>query len=257
MALAASQSYSEYDPLAWFYDMYWGPASRDQLMPVLEEILLDDLPEDARILDLACGTGQTTAALDEAGYELVGIDGSRAMLAYARNNAPGVEFIRADARSFELEEPVDAVVCLFESLNHIMDEDELGLVFENVADALVDDGIFLLDVNMAPAYDEGWTGTDGIIEADHVLFTHNQADPEAQRGTSEVTLFRHAHGAWRRQGLVLEHRWFEEETILDKLAEAGFDTAAIYDAEEDLGLTGEVGRTFFRVQKGAVDDPQA
>lgn len=251
MALAPSQSYSDYDPLAWFYDMYWGPASRDQLLPVLEEILLDDLPEEARILDLACGTGQVTAALEEAGYDMVGIDGSRAMLAYARNNAPGVEFLRADARSFELDEPVDAVICLFESLNHIMTEEELGDVFANVAQALVDDGVFLLDVNMAPAYGAGWLGTDGIIEPDHVLFTDNQADPADQTATSEVTLFRHAHGAWRRQGMRLDHRWFDEEAILDKLAEAGFDTAAIYDAEEDLDLNGEVGRAFFVVHKAA------
>ncbi len=254
MALASSQSYSEYDPLAWFYDMYWGPASRDQLMPVLEELLLGDLPEGARILDLACGTGQITAALDEVGYEVIGIDGSRAMLAYARNNAPGVEFIRADARSFEIADPVDAVVCLFESLNHIMTADELGQVFANVAGSLADDGVFVLDMNMAPAYDDGWTGTDGIIEPDHVLFTYNQADPEAQRGTSEVTLFRHAHGGWRRQGLVLEHRWFDEEVVLDELAAAGFETAEIYDAEEDLGLKGEVGRTFFVVRKAAPGD---
>ncbi len=251
MALAPSQSYSDYDPLAWFYDMYWGPASRDQLLPVLEEILLDDLPEAARILDLACGTGQVTAALEEAGYDMVGIDGSRAMLAYARNNAPGVEFLRADARTFELDEPVDAVICLFESLNHIMTEGELGDVFANVADTLVDDGVFLVDVNMAPAYGEDWVGTDGIIEPDHVLFTENRADTADQTATSEVTLFRHAHGAWRRQGMRLDHRWFDEEVILDKLAQAGFDRAAIYDAEEDLGLTGEVGRSFFVVNKAA------
>lgn len=251
MALASSQSYSDYDPLAWFYDMYWGPASRDQLLPILDEILLDELPEDARILDLACGTGQVTGALAEAGYDVIGIDGSRGMLAYARNNAPGVEFVRADARSFSLEEPVDAVVCLFESLNHIMDEAELGRVFENVAEALVDDGVFLLDMNMAAAYDQTWRGTDGIIEPDHVLFTYNQADPETRAGISEVTLFRHAHGAWRRQDLVLEHRWFDEETILRLLAEAGFETAAIYDAVEDLGLTGEEGRTFFKVHASA------
>lgn len=253
MAMAQGSSgatFSDYDPLAWFYDRYWGPANADELLPVLDEVLLPRLPEGSRVLDLMCGTGHLCGLLHERGYEVSGIDGSRAMLAYARNNAPGVDFELDDARWFQVDEPFQAVVSTYESVNHLLELEDVARAFSNVADALVDKGFFLFDMNLEPAYGQRWEGTDGVVEDDHVILTRNTLDRDAQLATSEMTLFRHAHGAWRRSDLALHERWYDEEEILVALEKAGFETAAIYDAVDDLGLEGQDGREFFLVQKG-------
>ncbi|MDX1610972.1 MAG: class I SAM-dependent methyltransferase [Candidatus Thermoplasmatota archaeon] len=251
MALASTdpKTFSDYDPLAWFYDRYWGPANARELLPVLEDLVLEDLPEDARILDLCCGTGHLCAKLVDQGYQVLGIDGSRAMLAYARNNAPGAEFDLADARWFELDEPVAFVTSTYESLNHVLSDEDLAAAFERVAESLEPGGVFLFDLNMEKAYGPDWRGNDGVIEDDHVIFTQNSVNQEDQTARSELTLFRYANGAWRRSDLVLLHRWFDEERVLDLLGQAGFEEAAIYDAVDDLGFRGEPGRTFFLVRK--------
>lgn len=70
--------------------------------------LLDPKPGE-RILDLGCGSGQLTAKIAEAGARVIGIDLSRDMIAQARANYPAIEFDVADATSFEIVEPVDAV----------------------------------------------------------------------------------------------------------------------------------------------------
>jgi trans-aconitate 2-methyltransferase len=62
-----------------------------------------------RILDLGCGTGQLTEKIDRTGAFVRGIDASAAMVAKARDNYPSINFAVADARSFEVEEPLDAV----------------------------------------------------------------------------------------------------------------------------------------------------
>ncbi len=70
--------------------------------------LLNPKPGE-RILDLGCGSGQLTAKIAAAGAQVIGIDLSPEMIAQARANYPEIEFQVADATSFELAEPVDAV----------------------------------------------------------------------------------------------------------------------------------------------------
>ncbi|BAY85455.1 type 11 methyltransferase [Calothrix parasitica NIES-267] len=61
------------------------------------------------ILDLGCGTGQLTAKITESGAEAIGIDGASEMIEKAQYNYPQLNFKVADARNFELSQPVDAV----------------------------------------------------------------------------------------------------------------------------------------------------
>ena len=62
-----------------------------------------------RILDLGCGTGQLTEKIAESGAFVYGIDSSLSMISTANVNYPHINFSVADARSFQVEEPLDAV----------------------------------------------------------------------------------------------------------------------------------------------------
>jgi len=70
--------------------------------------LLDPKPGE-RILDLGCGAGQLTAKIAAAGAIVAGIDQSPEMIAQARANFPAIDFRIADATSFTVDSPVDAV----------------------------------------------------------------------------------------------------------------------------------------------------
>lgn len=69
--------------------------------------LLDPQPGE-HILDLGCGTGQLTDKIAASGAMVIGLDSDRAMIAQAQANYPHT-FQVANAASFQLEEPVDAV----------------------------------------------------------------------------------------------------------------------------------------------------
>ena len=62
-----------------------------------------------RILDLGCGTGQLTEKIAESGAFVYGIDSSLSMISTAKVNYPHINFAAADARSFQVEYPLDAV----------------------------------------------------------------------------------------------------------------------------------------------------
>ncbi len=62
-----------------------------------------------QILDLGCGTGQLTEKIAQSGAFVQGIDSSLSMISTAKVNYPHINFSAADARSFQVEEPLDAV----------------------------------------------------------------------------------------------------------------------------------------------------
>lgn len=70
--------------------------------------LLAPQPGD-RILDLGCGTGQLTQAIAAAGADAIGLDADAGMVAQAQQNFPALTFWQADARTFQVDAPQDAV----------------------------------------------------------------------------------------------------------------------------------------------------
>jgi SAM-dependent methyltransferase len=70
------------------------------------------------LLDVGCGSGQTTLQLADAvrpGGQVVGVDISQPLLAAARrrNRDERVSFVRADAQTHAFEEPFDAIYSRF------------------------------------------------------------------------------------------------------------------------------------------------
>jgi len=153
-----SERYADYDAFAWFYNRYWGATFADRFLAVIEQLFLSHLPAGARVLDLCCGTGQLARALSDQGFRVTGLDGSEAMLALARVNAPGVEWVAGEARRFVLPATYHGVLSTFDSLNHIMTIEELTAAFRSVHAALLDGGRFLFDLNMEEGYRARWRG---------------------------------------------------------------------------------------------------
>ncbi len=72
------------------------------------------LPAGARVLDLAAGTGTSTAALRAAGFDAVAADFSPGMIKEGRRRNPGIEFVQADATALPFEDAsFDAVTISF------------------------------------------------------------------------------------------------------------------------------------------------
>jgi len=189
--MTKSNRYSEYDTWAWLYNHTMGPQyGLEQLKPIAI-MLLPKLPQGAHLLDLCCGTGNLMQQLLEGGYKVTGLDGSEAMLDYARQNAPEGEFILGDARTFNLPESFDGVVSSSASLNHILSLEELKAVFNNVFNVLKPNGLFLFDLNHAGQMRKWWKSqvAEGEIEDEFAWFITPNYDTTTRMGNFKITLF--------------------------------------------------------------------
>ena len=97
-------------------------AARHRFRPKEEEYLTGLLATAARgstVLDLGCGTGTPIAAWIAArGHQIVGVDGSEAMLAIARKQLPAHRWVHALIEQVEFDESFAAVVC-WDALFHL------------------------------------------------------------------------------------------------------------------------------------------
>ena len=69
------------------------------------------LPRHARVLDAGCGTGRVGGLLADAGHVVVGVDLDPRLIAEARANHPGSEWIVGDLAQLDLAGGFHLVVC--------------------------------------------------------------------------------------------------------------------------------------------------
>jgi 2-polyprenyl-3-methyl-5-hydroxy-6-metoxy-1,4-benzoquinol methylase len=79
------------EDLAYIHDVGHGAIARDAAERLIAELAVARHPSGT-VVDLGCGSGILAGALVEAGYQVVGIDMSDAMVALARARAPNAEF---------------------------------------------------------------------------------------------------------------------------------------------------------------------
>lgn len=263
---AAHDRPDAYDGLARAYARFWATRYHDAAEPVLERLAYTELPSGARVLDLCCGAGHLTERLLRRGYAVVGLDGSADMLAEARARLPGVPLVRADAAVFVFAAAFDAVLCTFDSLNHVLQPVRLAGVFRSVQRALRPSALFVFDVNTEEAYLREWSHSSTVVNDDSAVFVRGGYDATARIGYTDVTAFtagalpldrseaggranvdstaavpsaRNAR-VWERADVRVWQRPWEEDEVVEALEAAGF-TAVTVHAASAVGMEGAIG----------------
>jgi SAM-dependent methyltransferase len=191
------------------------------------------------------------AALAKRGFRITGLDGSEDMLRFARSNAPRATFVVADTRRFRFRECFDAVVCTFDSLNHLLFLQDIQSAFRNVYDALIPGGVFVFDLNMAEAFRTEWRKSSTIAERDHLCYVRGRYERQCKIGVTEITTFR-LNGDWIRQDLRMYQRCYTGSEMRAALDVVGF-TSITSQSAKALGMRGRlaVGRMYFAARKPA------
>lgn len=146
------------------------------------------------VLDLGCGTGTLTEMLAGKGYDMVGIDLSQEMLAIAMEkkaqNESDTLYLCQDMREFELYSTVGTVICVCDSVNYLLDEEDILQTFKLVNNYLYPGGIFLFDFNTVYKYEQ-IIGDTTIAEnrEDCSFIWENFYDPEEQLNEYDLTIF--------------------------------------------------------------------
>ncbi|MCL2235365.1 MAG: class I SAM-dependent methyltransferase [Defluviitaleaceae bacterium] len=156
----------------------------------IEELWLKFELKPNLILDLACGTGVLTDILASRGYDMIGADLSADMLMVARETNPEILWLQQDMREFELYGSVDAVICICDSLNYILEPEELAQVFKQVQFYLNPGGLFVFDINTEYKYSQILADNDfsGVGDSGAYIWENFYCEEE-RINEYQVTLF--------------------------------------------------------------------
>lgn len=196
--------------------------------PGILEILRRSGVPGGLVVDLGCGSGLWARELLRAGYRVLGIDISEAMIGLARRNAPGAEF-RVGSLFGAPIPPCEAVTAVSEVLNYLFDpeNEEQGLerLFGRVHEALRPGGVFVFDVIGPGQVPPGTTSRGWSAGEDWAVMSER----EEAAGTMErrIVSFRKVGELYRRDGEVHRVRLYGPEEIEDKLGRAGFEVTTM------------------------------
>ncbi|MEX2379916.1 MAG: class I SAM-dependent methyltransferase [Vicingaceae bacterium] len=104
------------------------------------------LPENATVMDLACGKGRHSIQLNELGFDVLGLDLSKESIQFAKQfENDNLHFTTGDMRQLDFSNQFDLVLNLFTSFGYFHEENDNLLVIESIAKVLKEGGKLVLD----------------------------------------------------------------------------------------------------------------
>ncbi len=202
------------------------------------------------VVDLGCGTGTLTELLYNKGYDMVGVDHSESMLSVAmeKKEKSGAEilYLLQDMRELELYSTVGTMLSVCDSLNYILQEEELLEVFSLVNNYLYPGGIFIFDFNTEYKYREIIGDTTIAENREECSFIwENYYDPQEAINEYDLTIFvKEENGLFRRFQETHLQRGYKVEQMIRLIQQAGMTVLEMMDADTNESVTDESERVY-------------
>lgn len=136
-----------YDVLSEYYDFIF-PLTNEKL-----NFLNDRIKKDSNVLDLACGTGSYTIALENLGNKVYGIDLDEKMIEIAKDKSGNltnkIDFRAMNMLDIDKEfinETFDTIFCIGNSLVHLNNEEEILNLLKKIYSKLNEDGNIIIQI---------------------------------------------------------------------------------------------------------------
>ncbi len=196
-----------------------------QTAPGILGILAESGIREGLVVDLGCGSGLLARELIDAGYRVLGIDISEAMIEIACRRVPEAEFRVASLFEAEIP-PCAAVTAVSEVLNYLFDPENenegLAHVFARVHGALAPGGVFVFDVLGPGQLPEGGASRSFRVGEDWAVLSEREEDPQRRTMTRRITSFRRVGEHYRRDDEVHRLRLYDSSESARELRRVGF-----------------------------------
>ena len=221
-------------------------------------VLLDS--ERNLVVDLGCGTGTLTELLYQQGYDMIGVDNSGEMLSVAMEkraeSGSEILYLMQDMRELELYSTVGTVISVCDSVNYILEEEELVQTFSLVNNYLYPGGLFIFDFNTVYKYEEV-IGDATIAEnrEECSFIWENYYHPEEQINEYDLTVYvQEEEGLFRRFQETHYQRGYTPEQMAKIIEKAGLELVLMRDSDTDGAVTGQSQRVYLVARESGKEE---
>ncbi|MCR5507289.1 MAG: class I SAM-dependent methyltransferase [Lachnospiraceae bacterium] len=203
------------------------------------------------VVDLGCGTGTLTGLMYKRGYDMIGIDISEAMLDVAQQKRFDKEYdilyINQDMRDLDLYSTVGTVYSVCDTVNYLLNDEDVIRTFSLVAGFLYPGGLFMFDFNTIYKYEKVIGNTTIAENAEDCAFIwDNFYDENECINEYDLCIFvkQDEPDLFRRYLETHYQRGYTLGQMHSFLKKAGLDVLLVRDSETKDQPTGESQRIF-------------
>ncbi len=224
---------SGYSNFAYCYDALMGDVDYAARAEYLLKLFEKFGKKPTLLLDVACGTGGFSNEFSKRGIEVIGTDPSEDMLCVARENTAekglDVLYLCQAAEELDLYGTVDGAVCCMDSINHITDKAVLGRAFKKISLFLEPQKLFIFDVNTIYKHKYILSNNTFVLDEEGIYCVwQNEFNEEKNETLITLDFFTEEDGCYYRSGEEFCERGYSYRELEELLAEAGFETEAVY-----------------------------
>lgn len=130
-----------------YYHLLYNNRDNDEAIAFIEKILQFLKPQsNSKMLDVACGKGRHSKALNDMGYDVTGIDLSEESIKYAQlSQNENLHFLKHDMRLPFYVNYFDIAFNLFTSFGYFKTQREHNNAIRSITQSLKPDGILVID----------------------------------------------------------------------------------------------------------------
>jgi len=234
------------------YDKFMADTPYDEWIEYIKSIWKRFSLSPKLIAELGCGTGNVTQRLSNMGYDMIGIDCSENMLSFARekaySNDSDILYLEQDMREFELYGTVDCVLSLCDSINYILEEEELFRVFKLVNNYLEPKGLFIFDLNTIYKFKYILANNSFSQSDESSAYTwENYFDEDEFINEYYTNFFIKDEKSGLYERFEEEHyeKGYDIDEIRDLIIKSGLEFLAVYDEMTFLPPRSDSQRVFF------------
>lgn len=221
------------------------------------------------LTELGCGTGNITELLANAGYDMIGIDNSTEMLEIAnekkqKHHLSSILYLLQDMREFELFGTVNAIICVCDSINYLLDIDEITMVFRLANNYLEAGGLFICDFKtchyfkdivadstiaedrekVSFIWDNYYDEDSNINELALSLFIKEDASEGEGGASKDLQTTAHENNIYRKYQEFHYQRGLTMEEMKHCVDASGMELVAMYDAFTHHAATNDSERIY-------------
>ena len=240
-----------YNSFAQVYDKFMQDVPYGEWVDYLEKIYSKYSHTPKLVLDLGCGTGNVTNIMARKGIDMIGIDISEDMLGIAKqkayNDQLDILYLNQDMREFELYGTVDSVISICDSINYLLDEQDILQTFKLVNNYLDPGGLYIFDMNTEYKYKEV-LGDNNYTEVldDSAYIWENYYDEDDRINEYSMTFFIETEdGLYRKYEENHFQKAYSISCVKELIQKSGLEFIAVFDAYTFNNPTDESERVFF------------
>ncbi len=212
------------DDLAYIHDVGFGDFAKQAAPGLLEILRLNGLTKGL-VIDLGCGSGIWAQKLIKAGYEVLGVDISAAMIKLAQKKAPQAEFVKQSFLKMRLPQCA-AVTAIGECFNYLFDESNnpkaLFRFFLRVYEALAPGGVFIFDIIEPGLMSGSQPNLRHSQGKDWAILLQAEEDSRTHVLTRRMTTFRRIGKLYRRDEEIHRCQLYKSSELAAELRRPGF-----------------------------------